>query len=249
MKEKVFLSLVLIGMLSCKKQDETAPIIDSFNFNNSEMETATTYSGASYAVQAKFQDDVELNQAKLSWERGNIFFQNEAEVIFSPVNNASWTSYQLADLSGKADSHDWMSNLPDSIDGFWELGITVIDVDGNMTEETKQIRIRDTSIPQFFWTDLTPAPTESGWQGAVGEQLSLNAMLRDDTGLDSLFVDLNLNGEFYFESSSEVIGLDYDLSQVALPTLDQEGIYEIDIRVKDINGNESLVSGQITISQ
>lgn len=247
MKKNVLIVVVSLLVVACQKQDETAPTMEYFAFNGNESATISTYAGSNYSVQARFKDDTQLNQAKLAWTRGQLFFENDAEVVFSPSNDADWTSYQLVDVSGKEATSDWVSILPDSIDGYWKMEVSILDDDGNLTSDAKTIRLRDISKPQFFWTSLSPQPTDSGWKGTVGEQIVLNAFLRDDSGLDSIIVDLNRNGMNYFSSHQQVVGLDYDLSQLAIPTLDESGEYELSIRVKDINERESSTSGIIVI--
>lgn len=188
----VIAALLILGITSCKKDDNSTPKDTTKPTVNlmSPSEDDEFTSGNAITVNATITDDTELSQAKIEIHEnfdGHTHMKTGAPAF-------SWDS--IIDLSGKTTTLNFKIDLPiDIATGNYDFTMRVIDQQGNEADvvlaEIKLKNVKDSIAPTLQIT-ATPAPGTDGkikLQGTNNE-ITLAATIDDDQELKSYEIKL-----------------------------------------------------------
>jgi len=134
------LVVILSGLVfsRCKKQDNLPPTISgTINGEDIITDTLLVNAGSALELNLTFEDNEKLGEAKVS------LTLEELPNYIQCYRASEYSDFQLYPLENANSSVDFISQVPDSVVGFYSLEIELIDLEGNRAQEDLVLSIEN----------------------------------------------------------------------------------------------------------
>ena len=241
-------------LAACSKPDEQSPVFQSVLLNGAVMEFHHAIAGQQNTLTVHTADDLALKQLKMEVSTVTGIHAHETTAgelphPFMIYNQGIWDTLSIGKLSGKESTTEFSLMIPDSVSGGWDLELTILDDEGNLTSADYTLLIQNDNIPAISVGDVIPAPIDDGqFAISVGDDLTFSGYVFDPDSLEMVRVEMYNSQELVFEQEWTTIqNWSFDLSQVLLPAFSAAGNYVLHIYVSDLQGWTNHASATVIV--
>lgn len=260
MKKGLLVVLSALAIISCTKESTSIrPEINSLTMDGADHDIVVA-AGTTTTVSAVISDDRELGQVKFTAH--NVFDGHDHGKVMTFI---PFEAIHIDDLSGKNAEVNWLMDIDENATaGPYHVLAQAFDNDGNEAEFREiSFMITNNGMAQI---DLTSHDFAAGTIDVeTGENISLAGVITDDQDISEITISVKKHGhddhdhhhgktddDIIYEMDWDLIGsndMSWDLSvdgnvNFTFPTqVDGHEDYELTIRVKDSDGNISILEG------
>lgn len=250
MKANYWLVIVLaIALLSCKKEDDTIPVVESITFIDAVNDTHEVYLNDTLKIQFSASDNAALSEYRLS-------LYNNFSFNAAPKANEVLSHYEIGEFTGSQfEVGTAQKTIEDSaLAGLYYATLQVIDAEKNSSE----ISTRFWRIRRFDEPDLTIVSPDLGSdliysssdtlkiEGSVSDNESISSIQIRIAHFDDLSFVQSKSVSFPSGTTSENLIDDYKL-EMKLSEI-EAGNYWCFVVVKDNLGNTNFLQAKLTIN-
>lgn len=253
----LFFGIVLLG--ACKNPDDTLPNISSIRVNGEDESHFLAFAGQEMIVDIDLEDDKELKQVMLGLSaitgaHSHNQSSNPTQMFLKQLSTGLLDSTMLQKIDGQQRSVQFVLQLPDTINGGWNMTVGVLDNNGNYFNKTYTLHIHNDNIPFAVINAIHPTPDDAGTVVIEHPDSLINFRLYgnmvDHTGFDSLAFRIYRGTSTYW---SQVWTFNdgtwsFDLSNVVVNDALESGTYSFETNAADTEGWSSIYRGTIKIN-
>ncbi len=210
--------------------------------------------GMANSAEVKVSDDKSLSQLrmKLITQTGIHLHDpepGESAHAFLEYNQGVWDTLSIVNIDGNDYTQTFNLNIPDTISGGWKMEIAVLDNNGNLKTESRQLHIQNDRLPFISISEITPAPQQDGQISlAIGDSISIAGFVIDPDSLDFVKVEIVKGSMLMWSQDFTAINnWTFDLQQVVAPPFTSAGSYIYNITAKDLNGWQQRVRAIVMV--
>lgn len=244
----------MLFFMSCKNPDENAPLIHHVYLNSIPDAYLHGIAGMINIAEVKVSDDKQLSQLRIKLITTNGIHQHELESgeaahAFLEYNQGVWDTLSIVNIGGNGFTESFNLNIPDTISGGWNMEIAVLDNNGNLKTETRQVHIQNDHLPAISVGDIVPIPQQDGLiLMSVGDSILLSGFVIDPDSLEFVSAEI-LKGSVSIWSQNyiNIHNWTFNLQQIMSPALTTTGSYVFNITARDINGWQQTVRALVKV--
>jgi hypothetical protein len=230
MRKVGFFVFILCVFVGCNEgvEDVVSPVIEVF-----QIPSAGLAPGDEFSIDVTVSDNVELSQLRI-----------RVREAFAK-SFAHWSLVRVYDLSGANHNQMYTFEIPDSsLAGLYEVGIQVVDTEGNSTIDSLQtFFIGQPGLqPVFIDFSTVPIANEAGNITLfLNDTLTFSGLIEDPVGLDRINIELkgptgnNLSNKTYPVSDTLVVFSWNALLEADFLTFSNFSVVPTSLTVKALN--------------
>jgi hypothetical protein len=232
----IFLAAVAATLLyACQKKDDTDPEFLSIRLNQNLLsDSSEVQAGNTIVMQLECSDDNGLNQLRIDVSSG------------LTTNFGTWQDFYVGELSGTSKTVSKVFQIPDTIEGDWQIDFDLIDDSGNQADtETTVLRVTNDLLPEIDINSINGEPFDlAGMLFSSNTALNFDGNVSDLDGLALVRLQI-------YENSSEVQFIEWELpdnptvwsmSQIELTSPDSAISWIAEFQVYDVEGYRYALS-------
>jgi len=248
--------LALTLFLSCKKSETSiSPIILEVRTEGMQHGNGLhAIAGDISRIRVTATDDLAVIQLKCSLSTPAELHSHSIHggglvPAFRAPNIGIWEAEKSLDASGTETTQTFKFNVPDTLSGAWDIIITALDDQGNLTHYKESIIIQNDSIPAIIPSATTPTANADGIVAlSIGETMMIEGNILDGDYLQSITASLYLNDAIAWQQTwSPVNTWMFDLSQIIIPPFYTTGNYTLRLGARDRTGRTNWMVSSIEV--
>ncbi len=244
----------MLFFMSCKNPDENVPLINHVYLNSIPDAYLHGIAGMINIAEVKVSDDKQLSQLRIKLITTSGIHQHELVAgepahAFVEYNQGVWDTVSIVNIGGNEITENFNLNIPDTINGGWNMEIAVLDNNGNLKTETRQVHIQNDHLPAIAVGDIVPIPQQDGLiLLSVGDSILLSGFVIDPDSLEFVSAEI-LKGSVttWSQNYTNINNWTFNLQQIVAPALTTTGSYIFNITAKDINGWQQTVRALVKV--
>ncbi len=245
-----------LAVMSCSKVELSSPPVIANVYTPNEH-------GVGYQAQAgivnrfyvTLSDDESLKESKVSMSRTEDFHFHsihggELHPAFKSPNIGEWNPESVLPLQGIDTTVIFKFSAPANISGVWNLNISVLDADGNLSNRQETLVIQNDSIPAIVPVATSHSSNDKGFiEMSTGELFTIQGNILDANFLQKIDAVLFLNDEVHWQQTwmPENIWM-FEMAQIQVPQFLIAGNYVLRISATDRNGWQNWMQADFTVN-
>lgn len=225
-------------------EDTTIPTINSIKVNGALAEEHPVNAGSTISVAVDAADNNRLEQVKVeihAADDGHTHDGLGADEVDHP-NSGVWGETEIDYISGTSDVETFSFDIPDSIGGRWHVKATVLDANGNESDDLSvTLLVQNANLPVFDITGTNPPLNSDGEMDvALGNAPEVMGTVSDADGLAQIIATLLEDGNAEQTIDIDPLGNNsFGLSAITF-TDPAAGQYILQLYARDTEGYYSL---------
>ncbi len=233
------------------------PGISSIKVNGEDESHLLAIAGQQMQVEIMMTDDRELKQVMLKLQAiSGLHHQNTNPTanFLKQLSFGALDTTMLQNISGKENTANFALQLPDSINGGWNMTIGVLDDNGNYFTKNYALHIHNENIPFAVINSIHPTPNDNSI--VIIEHpdslinFRLNGYMVDHTGFDSISVRLFSGSSTLWRKTWLLADgtWSFDLNNIVVNDTLNSGTYTFETNSTDMEGWTSICRGAIIVN-
>ncbi len=252
---RILLWVMLLSAMSCHKVEMSAPptIVEIF--------TPSEHGVGYHALAGKINrfyitaaDDKALKEVMITLSRSKDFHAHSIHAgssspTFKSPNMGVWNPEQMIAVNGDDTTVIFKFSAPNNISGEWDLYVSVLDDDGNISFRHEVVSVMNDSIPAILPVSTSHGANDDGViELNVHDVFVVEGNILDADYLQSVEAAIYHNGEVIWQHEwiPENTWM-FDMTQISIPPFNGSGKYELQIRATDLNGWSNWIRADFSV--
>lgn len=199
-------------------------------------------------------DDKVLKGVKIALSRSEDFqfhdiHAGSSRPAFKSPNIGVWNSEQMVAVESDDTTVIFKLSAPNYISGEWNLDVSVLDDEGNISFRHELVSIINDSIPAIMPVSTSHVANDDGVIALnVHDVFLVEGNILDADYLQSVEAIIYHNGEVTWQDEwiPENTWM-FDMTQIIIPPFNESGKYELQIRATDLNGWSNWILADFSV--